>query len=373
MISENFNPIETQLLNGINLIEASAGTGKTYAIAMLVLRFVVEKNLKIEQLLVVTFTKAATEELKDRVRARLAEAKRAVLSTASPSRTGSAIDPTILSWLNNLTLERQLIKQRLESALLNIDQAGIFTIHGFCQRILTEHALESGQLFDVELTGEINAIKQFCTDDFWRREVYSRSLQEVSILTAHYKTPDELLTSVNRVSVFAEIVPPFQALTPLLNQFAELVAVAKKQFPELSEALAHSFADGKFKESFQQEFSEKKEILATWLHGKSLVLPDLATLALLSSDGIKDGLNGQKFRATKGQTGDERKEAYLAELALENSAFDELAESVQHISLTFRRALVEDLRHSVDLRLQELNLMSFDDLIFRLSQAVENY
>jgi exodeoxyribonuclease V beta subunit len=381
MISENFNPIETPLLNGINLIEASAGTGKTYAIAMLVLRFVVEKNLKIEQLLVVTFTKAATEELKDRVRARLAEAKRALLSTSSPSRTGSHIDANVLTWLEKLRLipefNDELIKQRLEAALLNIDQAGIFTIHGFCQRILTEHALESGQLFDVELTGEINAIKQFCADDFWRREVYSRSLAEVSILTAHYKTPDDLLNSVNRVSVFAEIVPPFQALTPLLQQFAELISVAKKQFPELVEALAHSFADGKFKDSFEKEFNEAKEILSNWLGRDakfcvSTALPDLEILALLGSAGIKDGLNGQKFRAAKGQTGDERKEAYLAELSLENSAFDELAESLMQISLSFRRALVEDLRHSVDLRLQELNLMSFDDLIFRLSQAVEN-
>ena len=59
-----FDPVQSPLLKGINLIEASAGTGKTYAIAMLVLRFVVEHGLTIDQLLVVTFTKAATEELK---------------------------------------------------------------------------------------------------------------------------------------------------------------------------------------------------------------------------------------------------------------------------------------------------------------------
>ena len=66
-----FNPVQSPLFKGINLIEASAGTGKTYAIAMLVLRFVVEHGFTIDQLLVVTFTKAATEELKDRVQARL--------------------------------------------------------------------------------------------------------------------------------------------------------------------------------------------------------------------------------------------------------------------------------------------------------------
>lgn len=366
MPPQNFNPIETELLNGINLIEASAGTGKTYAIAMLALRFIVEKNLKIEQLLVVTFTKAATEELKDRIRARLSEAKRAV-----NGRTDN-IDSNVLAWLNSSNIDKELIKQRLEAALLNIDQAGIFTIHGFCQRILTEHALESGQLFDVELTAEVNAIKQFCADDFWRREVYSRSLAEVSVLTAQYKTPDDLLNSVSKVSVFAEIVPHYQALSPFLTQFAELIAVAKTQFPDLVTTLENNFSDGKFKDSFQKEFYETKEVLTDWLKGKSLALPDLTRLALFSSKGIKDGLNGQKFRATKGQSDDERKLDYLDELALENSTFDELADTITQISLAFRRALVEDLRSSVDLRLQELNLMSFDDLIFRLSQAVEN-
>ena len=73
-----FDPGQTELLKGVNLIEASAGTGKTYAIAMLVLRFVVEQAMPIDEILVVTFTKAATEELKDRVRGRLAEAKRAL-------------------------------------------------------------------------------------------------------------------------------------------------------------------------------------------------------------------------------------------------------------------------------------------------------
>ena len=78
METNYFDPVRTELLKGVNLIEASAGTGKTYAIAMLVLRFVVEQGMTIDKVLVVTFTKAATEELKGRVRGRLAEAKRAL-------------------------------------------------------------------------------------------------------------------------------------------------------------------------------------------------------------------------------------------------------------------------------------------------------
>ena len=81
-------------------------------------------------------------------------------------------------------------------ALLDIDQAGIFTIHGFCQRVLREHALESGQLFDAELTGDLADIKQACADDFWRKQIYQRSAWEVAVLTADFKTPDALLASV---------------------------------------------------------------------------------------------------------------------------------------------------------------------------------
>ncbi|MGZ5071338.1 MAG: UvrD-helicase domain-containing protein [Methylobacter sp.] len=146
MKADNFDPVQTELLKGINLIEASAGTGKTYAIAMLVLRFIVEQAMPIEKLLVVTFTKAATEELKDRVRCRLAEARRALDGETKNS------DHNIIVWLSQLDIEPEQIRQRLNNALLEIDQAGIFTIHGFCQRVLKDHALESGQLFDAELT-----------------------------------------------------------------------------------------------------------------------------------------------------------------------------------------------------------------------------
>jgi exodeoxyribonuclease V beta subunit len=372
MSAQNFNPIQTSLSQGINLIEASAGTGKTYAIAMLVLRFIVEQNLNIEQLLVVTFTKAATEELKDRIRARLAEAKRILLMTGSALGTATPIDSNVLAWLDSLTLERELIKQRLETALLNIDQASIFTIHGFCQRVLTEHALESGQLFDVALTTEINTIKQYCTDDFWRREVYTRSLREAALLTAIYNTPDALLNSINSVPLFTHITPDYQDLTLVLNRINELILQANQQVNSCIATLTAHFQDEKFKDSYVDNFDKNAEILTQWLDGESFVLPSAEALNLLSYDGIKNGLNGQKFRANKQQTGDERKTAYLAELGLESTVFDELAQTITQIPIYFRRALVEDLRRSVESRLQQLNQMSFDDLISRLANALRN-
>jgi len=368
MTLQQFNPINTELLTGINLIEASAGTGKTYAIAMLVLRFVVEEGYPIEQLLVVTFTKAATEELKDRIRARLAEAKRAVNGQTA------GIDKTILAWLNQLTTDKKdknEIKQRLTAALLTIDQAGIFTIHGFCQRVLTEHALESGQLFDLQLTTDIQRLKQDCTDDFWRREVYLRTELETALLTNELATPDALLASVNAVSLNNRLVPDFVDLNQALSEVIALMNQAAQQLSQCVSVLQTGFAEGKFKESYQDTFEKNRLSLQNWLAGNTPVLPDPESLMLFSSSSLLQGLNGQKFRATKQQTGEERKREYLTALGLDNQAFDELAFQIKQLTVFFRRALLEDLRKSLSKRLQADGLLSFDDLISRLATALQ--
>ena len=79
---KTFDAAAAPLQRGVNVVEASAGTGKTYSIAMLVLRFVVEQNVAVEELLVVTYTRAATEELRGRIRRRLVEAREILLHTA---------------------------------------------------------------------------------------------------------------------------------------------------------------------------------------------------------------------------------------------------------------------------------------------------
>ncbi|NOT84354.1 MAG: exodeoxyribonuclease V subunit beta [Methylococcaceae bacterium] len=361
----HFNPVTTPLLSGINLIDASAGTGKTYAIAMLVLRFVVEQDVKIDQLLVVTFTKAATDELKDRIRKRLAEAKLA----ANGKQAG--IDSTILTWLAGLTISPEVIKQRLELALLDIDQAGIFTIHGFCQRVLNEHALESGQLFDSELTGEVNAIKQACADDFWRREIYPRDVWEVALLTAQYATPDALLGSVRGIGLYTPVYPEHTDLDALLKSFRLQCHVAQSQLVTLVNALTARFAEGTFKPTYTDTFEVCWQALNAWLTGQTLQIPSIEAFKLLTAEGVKAALNGNKFRSNKTQQGDARKAEYLATLALDHTAFDALADSFSQITLVFRRALLENLRVAVDKHMQQLNVLSFDELINRLADALE--
>lgn len=116
------------------VIEASAGTGKTFTLEHLVVDLVLEKNVPIEQILVVTFTEKATAELRLRLRQMLEKLLR--LRETPANSAGKVF------W----TIDEQA-RARLEKALLALDTASISTIHSFCQRTLTEHAFANGRLF----------------------------------------------------------------------------------------------------------------------------------------------------------------------------------------------------------------------------------
>ena len=151
-------------LSGSNLIEASAGTGKTYAIACLYLRLLIEKELTPEQILVVTFTEAATEELRGRIRERIREALDvfAGLPTDDPFLQGLSANS------NGKGPGRELSMDLLDRAIKSFDTASIFTIHGFCLRALQDNAFESGSLYDTELVTDPSDLFQETVDDFWR-------------------------------------------------------------------------------------------------------------------------------------------------------------------------------------------------------------
>ena len=111
-------------------LEASAGTGKTFALARIVLRLIAEQGLEIRKILVVTFTKSATEELRGRIRELLVDTLK-LLQDGSEEIT----DETILQ-LKKTEKQRQLSIHRIRLAITCFDEAIIETIHGFCSRVL---------------------------------------------------------------------------------------------------------------------------------------------------------------------------------------------------------------------------------------------
>ncbi|MBS4098251.1 MAG: exodeoxyribonuclease V subunit beta [Sulfuricella sp.] len=186
------------------LIEASAGTGKTWAIGGLYVRLILERELAVENILVVTYTKAATAELGARIRRKLVD----MLGELKGEESGDVFCKTYASCC---AVERERAIRRLTQSLRCLDDAAIFTIHGFCQRILTEWAFESGMEFDSELLTDEREILGEIIDDFWRREIQPARGAWVDYLVDAGQTPDVWL---------AEMLPhigksAFMALAPL--------------------------------------------------------------------------------------------------------------------------------------------------------------
>ena len=183
------NPLNLKTIDisGLNLIEASAGTGKTWTIAALYILLLLEKELRPEQILVVTYTKAATAELRDRIRRRIAT----TLDLYSGKRPASS-DTLEQILMTDRPQNPERARLLLTRALYSFDDAAIFTIHGFCQRALLENAFESGSLFDSDMITDQSAIVQQVCDDFWRSKVMTQSDEFVERLVADKYTPEKL-------------------------------------------------------------------------------------------------------------------------------------------------------------------------------------
>ena len=139
------------------VLEASAGTGKTYQIATLVLRLVAESGIPIDRILAITFTDAATAELRDRVRRRLAQGRDALAQPLLKS------EDAVLDALRQTDVEAR--HERVVRALRDFDLAGISTIHGFSQRMLKEFAFDSGEDSAIEVLGDTSEVRARLVDD----------------------------------------------------------------------------------------------------------------------------------------------------------------------------------------------------------------
>ena len=173
-------------LRGLHLIEASAGTGKTYTIANLYLRLLLD-GLPVDRILVVTYTNAATEELRGRVR------KRVRLALAWLSGGGQSEDE-VCSLLPPEAHPRA--RALLAEAVTRMDEAAIYTIHGFCQRALQDQAFETGIPFEVELLTEEATLRRGLVEDFWRRRVAVLDATQAAWVRQAWRSPEELLAAI---------------------------------------------------------------------------------------------------------------------------------------------------------------------------------
>jgi exodeoxyribonuclease V beta subunit len=358
-------------LEGINLIEASAGTGKTYTIEGLFLRLILERQFQVDQILVVTFTKAATEELKDRIRTKLLQAEKAF--------TNGESNDTLLNALLGRMSNSRLAITSIRDALVNFDRAPIFTIHGFCARILFEHAFETSNLFDTELVSDPSEWEREVAEDFWRRHLYDAPLECISYVIQKLKGPSsfqQLLGKIGPADI--DIIPQIdRPALETLTAFRRAYNRVRKQWLRARPAVQKALRDPSL--SGTQYGS-----LTTRQKAANITKRDLTVLSLIKSmdqyvapqnTGFPLFKNFDKFTAQKLKTS-----ARKGQMPFNHDFFivcDDLYRCAAELDTELQQYIVylkADLIAAAptELRAQksQKNIQFFDDLLILVKQAL---
>jgi exodeoxyribonuclease V beta subunit len=254
-----FEPNAMPLSPGIRLLEASAGTGKTFALAHLVLRLVSEgpRPLAIEQLLVVTFTDAAAAELRDRIARRLQDALTQLEAAAGQPNPGDPappvdLDQPLAAWLAAQGPDPSpLLRGRLLLALEQLDRADITTIHGFCRRSLQRQALEAGLGPAVSLETCAAERRGQIVHDYWQQQVLPLPAEQLAGLLSRDIKPERLASMLQNLDgdPALELDPLPEGIArdaPLAAQLQAHWLAGWQRFEQLwhrdAEALEHNLA-----------------------------------------------------------------------------------------------------------------------------------
>ena len=169
------------LSNGMRLIEASAGTGKTFSLSHLVLRLLTEKEYSINEILVVSFTEATASEIKAKIIERLILALK-IIESINTNVEPYEIDKVLTEWveLNITSKERSLyLASLLLEALERIDNADITTIHGFCSKTLRREAIENGNNLNPTIEKDSHSLINEIVEEYWKKEILEIETSEL--------------------------------------------------------------------------------------------------------------------------------------------------------------------------------------------------
>lgn len=347
-------------LHGERLIEASAGTGKTFTIAALYLRLILglggaqafPRPLSVEELLVVTFTEAATEELRGRIRSNIHDLRVACIRNQSKN-------PLLASLLPQIE-DKKLAARTLLLAEQQMDEAAIFTIHGFCQRMLSLNAFESGMLFEQQLLEDEASLRRQACADFWRRHCYPLPKAVALAVSEQWSGPEALLRDISywlqgEQPAFKQRLPDDETLVSLHNKIIASIDALKQQWlvaaGELQAVIESSGVD-------KRSYSSKHlpnwlAIVGEWAQSETLSyqLPD--ALAKFSQATLAE-------KTKKGEVPSHR--LFVAVEAL-------LAQPLTLRNLVITRALVE-IRDQVQFEKARRGELGFDDMLSRLDNAL---
>ena len=348
-------------LQGTTFIEASAGTGKTYTITTLYVRLLLERALQPSEILVVTYTNAATAELRGRIRRRVRDA------LAALDRDGAASDDTLQVLLEQRRARGTTDADRraLTAALCAFDEAAIFTIHGFCQRMLQEHAFESGVPFDAQLVTDQAPLRDEVVRDFWAREIHAAPRQFVDYLRQEGVTP----TTLTRLAQTAVTHPGM----PVLPEQLETIAAPLAAWQAAHTRVAELWRDGR---DAVVRLLESGALRANMYprNGIRTIWAPQIDVALAAGMGTRfnkfDRLTTEALaRATKKNHATPAHPFFDACDAL-SDADAALRSALANRLLRLQLDLVQYARREVPLRNLRANTQSFDDLLQRLDAAL---
>lgn len=362
--SSMVTPLNTMTfpLHGARLIEASAGTGKTFTIAGLYLRLLLGHGspetkhrvpLTVDQILVVTFTEAATAELRDRIRARIHDARLAF------SR-GQSNDPVIQPLLQEVDDHKQAATILLQ-AERQMDEAAVYTIHGFCQRMLTQNAFESGSRFNNEFVTDESHLKAQIVADYWRRNFYPLPLHLAGEVRRIWGSPAALLSEISNYLTGAPLTLSVEAMQGSLadlhtQNLAEIDALKTLWRADQDDYLALISGSDVAKASY------KKNLLPKWLE---------AVNAWASSETISydfpDKLEkfAQNVLIEKTPKGDAPTHPVF-------TAIERFLAKPISLKAPILAHAIEHCREMLASAKQQKQWLSFDDLLTNLSASIDN-
>ncbi|WP_404400718.1 exodeoxyribonuclease V subunit beta [Idiomarina seosinensis] len=362
------NPLDFPL-NSSRLIEASAGTGKTYTIAALYVRLVIghgdevtgfEHELVPKNILVMTFTKAATEELSDRIRSRLAEA-------AAYFRDPEALDadPFLMALREDCAAKGQdliHLARLLDLASQSMDEAAVKTIHGWCQSMLTEHAFASGSLFSQDVKTDNEALVIQAAEDYFRCFIYPANEQLSARLLDDLKSPENLAAlsaSLNKAGQTAVTGDLQTLLKQAETAHQQRIAVIKQELEPIIKDLIDKTAQAKSTKTKLDQFQK----FADWCADPDLIEPKVSATNWknIGTDEL------QKFADSK-----------LGGMPAEWGMLGKLQERIKHSRALHQEELAKVRQHAaywVSCRFSELQHqraeMGHDDMLTRLRDALK--
>jgi exodeoxyribonuclease V beta subunit len=345
-------------LSGINLIEASAGTGKTYAIASLYLRLLLEKELQPEQILVVTYTEAATQELRGRIRSRIREA----IEVMDGRKSTDAFLLELYEKASGSGLKS--VRNLLERALFAFDTASIFTIHGFCLRALQDNAFESGSLYDTELvTDQTDQVREI-VDDFWRMHFFGEPAPLLGYALRKRFTPDTFISFLKELhaGTGVGVIPDFsdEGIVEIESECAaaclEACSIWRERREEIIDLIATDNGLSRAAKYYR---------------------PDLLGPLFAGMDAFADGGNPYDLfdgfgKLTSVGIIEGTKKKGVAPSHPFFSACQRLLDAVENRFLSLKSELVHFYRKNLPLRKRSGNIRFFDDLLEDLYHALQS-